>query len=64
MSQLYTCVACKGTFHSDWTDEEAWAEYERLYPGVPRSEAASVCDDCYKDFMEWKDSKIRVGGTE
>lgn len=51
----YTCAQCKGEFVSDWTEEDARAEYEKEFPdsssrGVPTSQ---VCEDCYQ-IMEAK----------
>ena len=53
MGKTYTCARCGGRFESDWSEEEAQAEYERNFPGataakLPREE---VCDDCYKVLM-------------
>lgn len=42
---LYACEFCDGRFASDWTDEEAWAEYERVY-GAPDPDPAVICDVC------------------
>ena len=62
--EKYTCVICGKTFNKAWMDEEAAAEYERLYGskgnGWERSDA-QACDDCWKasgldtgDEKKWK----------
>jgi DNA-directed RNA polymerase subunit RPC12/RpoP len=47
----YTCCNCGGEFVSDWTDEEAQAEREQQFPGVPEKYMVVVCDDCYQKIM-------------
>jgi hypothetical protein len=54
MSGTYTCDSCRKTFESEWTDEEAAAEAEDLFPGMDitnRAEARVVCDDCFQHIM-------------
>ena len=45
----FTCDNCGRTFETDWTDEEAKAEYEAAFgkPFDPET-AVVVCDDCFK----------------
>lgn len=45
----YRCDGCGDVCISDWTDEEAEAEYVRAF-GKPldRAGAVTLCDDCYK----------------
>jgi len=47
----YTCSMCGGTFEKAWSDEEAWEEHDRNFPGSPRDDACIVCDDCYKKMI-------------
>ena len=44
----YLCAMCGGTFEAEWSDEEAWAEHDRNFPGKSHDTAVQVCDDCYK----------------
>jgi len=50
----FICANCGGVFESAWTDEEARAESERLFPGVPVTEMAEICDDCFEKFEQWR----------
>lgn len=43
----YECCLCHGTFTKGWTDDEAMAELETKYPGMPLEECGIVCDDCF-----------------
>jgi DNA-directed RNA polymerase subunit RPC12/RpoP len=47
----YKCRGCGGIFEADWSDEEARAETEVVFPGLPPAERAIVCDVCYKLIM-------------
>ena len=48
MADMYTCEMCKGTYEKEWSDEEAQAEAERLFPGMDHSDMVLLCDDCYQ----------------
>jgi DNA-directed RNA polymerase subunit RPC12/RpoP len=53
-SETYTCEACGKTFPKGWSDEEAAAEAEELFPGInpgDPAEAGVVCDGCYQTIM-------------
>lgn len=54
MSKKYICEGCGGCFESDQTDEEALAEFKRLYPNTEYTAAntAIVCDDCHLKIEE------------
>lgn len=55
MSRFYTCARCNGRFHSDWSDEEAQAEYRAKFPDEPPTEPKiELCDDCYRAFESWR----------
>jgi rubredoxin len=43
----YRCEACGGVYTHGWSDEDARAEAEALWGGMPE-DAAVVCDDCFK----------------
>jgi hypothetical protein len=49
----FTCARCKGTFESEWSDEEAVEEAEALFGTFDKQDAAKVCDDCYAEFVAW-----------
>lgn len=50
----YTCEACRGTFISPASDEEAQAEHAQRFPEIgPKAELAEICDDCYDKFLKW-----------
>jgi DNA-directed RNA polymerase subunit RPC12/RpoP len=44
----YRCARCGEEFINNWSEEEAEAEYERLF-GRPldRDRAVVLCDDCH-----------------
>ena len=54
MTETFTCDSCGDTLPKGWTDEEAAAEAEELFPGINVSdpaEAGIVCDACYQHIM-------------
>lgn len=51
--ESYTCENCGGTFTKIWSDEEAWAESESLYPAQDLEETGIVCDNCFRQIMAW-----------
>ena len=54
MSETFTCESCGETKEKGWSDAEAAAEAEELFPGIDVSdptEARVVCDDCYQHIM-------------
>jgi 5-methylcytosine-specific restriction endonuclease McrA len=57
-SRKYICFHCGGTFTADWTEEEALEELKRDYPGVSQENCEVICDDCYKQFVKWKNDLI------
>jgi hypothetical protein len=46
-----TCDNCGLVFETDWSEEEALAEKERLFGDFPLEDCAHVCDDCFKAAM-------------
>jgi hypothetical protein len=50
----YTCEACGETFSppDDWTDDDAAAEFSATFGAPLPSDAAVVCDPCYKRIIE------------
>lgn len=54
MDGTFTCDSCGKTFPKGWSDEEAAAEAEELFPGIDVTdpdEAGIVCDACYGHIM-------------
>lgn len=51
--------ACGGVFEKAWSDEEAAAERDGLFPDVPQEDCGIVCDDCFQKMSAhygWTDS--------
>lgn len=46
----FTCDACGETFPKAWSDEEAHAEAEEVFPDGVGDDPAMVCDDCYEQM--------------
>jgi len=43
--RTFTCFNCKRTMESDWSEEEAKAEFAANFPGIPFEEAGDpLCD--------------------
>ena len=51
MAEQYTCAACGNTYEEGWSDEEARAEYEDVFPGRDIDDADVVCDTCYQEIV-------------
>ena len=53
MSNTYTCASCGEMFKKGWSDEEAEAEYGKVFAEAKAAskERAVVCDDCYTLIM-------------
>jgi hypothetical protein len=50
----FTCARCRRKFNKGRSDEEALAEAEALFtPGEMDGNLEIICDDCYKEFLEW-----------
>ena len=47
----YTCACCKETFEKGWSDEEADAEREELFPDMTEDDCELVCDGCFEKIM-------------
>ena len=50
----YTCARCGNTYEYEWTDEEALKEMRATYGDLPPEDRAVICDDCFKEFEEWR----------
>jgi len=54
--ESYTCERCGGTFTKGWSDEEAAAEAQDLFPAghiAAPEDQATVCDPCFREIMAW-----------
>ena len=51
----YTCDNCGAVHEKTWSDEEAMAEAESLYPAedLEAEEPGIVCDSCFQVIMAW-----------
>lgn len=52
-----TCEKCKLTFVSGWSNQEALAEKDRLFPG--EEDFALVCDNCFKEVMDFMEPGLK-----
>jgi len=50
-SIIFMCARCGEEFESDWSEEEALEEKNRLFGAVPIEQCSVVCDDCFKIIM-------------
>ena len=60
MKRTYTCAACGGQFQKVGTDDRANDEALANFGTANASSdpnMAEVCDDCYREFMEWLRSR-------
>jgi hypothetical protein len=48
MNTTYICSCCKQTFAKMCSDEEAWAEKKKYWPGGSEEEYEIVCEDCWQ----------------
>lgn len=46
-TNIYECCICHGVFEKGRTDEEAMAELEGRFPGMPLEKCDIACDDCF-----------------
>jgi hypothetical protein len=47
VSDAYKCAACGGEFTKGWSEEEAIAELEELWPDFAPADCDLICDDCF-----------------
>ena len=48
MTDKYQCAECDGVFDKGWSDEEAAAERDEVFPDLEPEDSAVVCEDCYR----------------
>lgn len=46
----FTCALCQRTFPKGWTDEEAKAEKEELFPNTDVDDCEIVCHECFEEM--------------
>lgn len=50
----FRCKHCGGVFEKKWTEENALAEYRKIFGKLPdaiKKDKAELCDDCYRKLM-------------
>ena len=53
-SNEFRCKQCRGVFEKKWTEENALAEYRKIFGKLPdelKKDKAELCDDCYRKLM-------------
>lgn len=54
MPDFFVCKGCDGIYRKTTTDEEMIAECEETFGSLAENEPVeTLCDDCYKEFMDW-----------
>lgn len=56
MSETFICDSCGGEFECGRSDEEAMKEARANFSKteIEKGEGlVDVCDDCYREFMQW-----------
>lgn len=49
----YTCSNCNETYEKIRSDEDCHNEMVYIMPESEHDNIDILCDDCYRDFMEW-----------
>lgn len=57
--ETYLCSGCGGEFTKMRTDEEALAASREIWGPVAEQDLALLCDDCFKEMMEWRAKNVR-----
>lgn len=53
MAAKYQCAECQGIFEMAISDDEAKAEFKKLWGFDPPPDSTSiVCDDCYEALLK------------
>jgi len=60
----YRCAMCGGIFEESTSEEEAWEEHDRNFPGEPHETAEIVCDDCYQEMTALESPPGMIKGEE
>ena len=50
--KTFRCAVCGSTFEEAWSEEEATAEMEQLWPGLKKEDSVVLCDDCFGGLKE------------
>jgi len=53
MLETFVCDACKKSFISAWSDEDAKKEMKENFGDIPEEDCSYLCEDCYEMFMEF-----------
>lgn len=52
------CAVCHDVFESGWDDEDALAGMQETWqPAEGDDDPGVVCDDCYREFFGWAETK-------
>jgi hypothetical protein len=54
VAETFTCAICGHDFPKMRSDEEAEEELNLLHPGVAVGDCEVVCDDCYKEVVNYQ----------
>lgn len=61
--RLFTCDGCGETFPASNTVEDAMEEARGLFgPSLDATHNASLCDDCFVEFIPWAQAEGFVQG--
>lgn len=54
----YRCANCSGIWEKITPEDEMIEEYKKDYPNDPEMKMprAIICDDCYKEYKDWRDN--------
>jgi len=50
----FRCKQCGGIFEEEWTEEQALAEYRKIFGRLPnalKEDKEALCDGCYRKTM-------------
>jgi len=56
----FTCTVCREEFISTWNQEDSDAEYQRRFPDRNNEQASVVCEECYQQYLKWKESGSKL----
>jgi hypothetical protein len=49
--ERFKCDVCGVVFESGWSEQEALAEKDELFPETDIKDCGVVCDDCFKKVV-------------
>lgn len=57
-SNEYICDVCLGVFEKGWSESDAMAEKNIIFPDAPMDECGLVCETCFKKMNEYFGIKL------